>query len=93
MQTRLPIISHQECIQEGNSPIPLTIRHLCTLDRTKRRATSLGDQGGPLVYNRRLLGVLLHRSMEIGVQPDVFINLNLENHQQWVTERLNHLRN
>ena len=93
MQTRLPIITQQECIQAQNGLAPISARHLCTLDETRRRATSFGDQGGPLVYDRRLLGVLLYRSMEIGVRPDIFINLNLQNPHQWINAVLNHLRN
>ena len=92
MQTRLPIIPPQECINGHNGDIPITFRHLCTLDRSRRRATSIGDEGGALVYQRRLLGVLIYRSMEIGVFPDVFVNLNLQAQQHWIALMMDILR-
>ena len=92
MQTRLPIIPPQECLHGYVGDFLITFRYMCTLDRTRRRGTSVGDEGGALVYQRRLLGVLLHRSTEIGVHPDVFVKLTLYEHQNWVTSTIARLR-
>ena len=92
MQTRLPIIPLHECIDGHNGDIPITFTQLCTLDRTRRRGTSVGDEDGALVYQRRLLGVLLHTSMEIGVYPDVFVDLNVHMHQFWIASVIRNLR-
>ena len=92
MQTRLPIIPPQECLHGHFGDFLITFRHMCTLDRSRRRATSIGDEGGALVHQRRLLGVLLHRSREVGVYPDVFVKLDLPEHQNWVTSRITRLR-
>ncbi|XP_033219041.1 ester hydrolase C11orf54 homolog [Belonocnema kinseyi] len=82
--THLPIISNQECaLKHGhniNDP-----RYICTLDTSKRRATSLGDEGGPLVFQNHLIGVLLYHTLETGIHPDVFINLLDNNEHQWNT--------
>ena len=93
MQTRLPIISLEECtnLHAGHNG-PHIFRYICTFDRTGRRATSVGDQGGPLVYRHRLLGVLIQSSLNIGVYPDVFINLNQLVQQQWIIGTMHHLR-
>ena len=90
MITRLPIITLQECILFYNNQI--TNRRICTLDKTKRRGTCAGDDGGPLVYSNRLVGVLLFRGSKIGDNPDIFVNLNHPELNHWVIENMNVLR-
>ena len=87
--TRLPIITLHECIHYNPY---IDDRNICTLDLTRRRSTCLGDQGGPLVYDDRLLGVLLHPGDDISQNPDIFIKINEPNQHQWVIEQRNQLR-
>ena len=87
MITRLPIITLNECIRYHP---PITDRNICTLDLSRRRSTCLGDQGGPLVYHDRLLGVLLYPADNIRENPDIFININEPNQREWVIEMRNH---
>ena len=82
MITRLPIITLGECSHHTHYPI--SERNLCTLDLSKRRGTCLGDEGGPLVYDNRLLGVLLYTGDELGENPDIFININEPHQIAWV---------
>ena len=89
MITRLPIITLNECIQAHHAHI--TENEICTLDLSRRRGTCLGDQGGPLVYNDRLLGVLLYPGDDLGVIPDLFINLNEPIQRALVIQIRNHL--
>ena len=89
MITRLPIITLNECIQRFHAQ--LTENNICTLDLSRRRGTCLGDEGGPLVYNNRLLGVLLYPGEDLGVIPDIFINLNEPILRAWVIEIRNRL--
>ena len=90
MITRLPIITLAECIQHYHGQ--LTGRYICTLDLSRRRGTCLGDQGGPLVYNDRLLGVLLYQGVTVGANPDIFININEPNQRAWIIAMRNMLR-
>ena len=93
MQTRLPIISPEECTRLYGAINALNVfRYICTLDITKRRGSGNGDRGGPLVYNRRLLGVLYQRSLNLGVRPDVFINMKQPFQHQWINEKMHQLR-
>ena len=93
MVTRLPIISEQECETSYGGEVIITNRQICTLDRTKRRATCIGDEGGPLVYNDRLLGTMSYlRGVHVGENADVFVNLNHPEHIQWINEMINILR-
>ncbi|XP_033227067.1 chymotrypsin-1-like [Belonocnema kinseyi] len=92
MMTRLPLISQQECVQAHHGPVYINLRYICTLDASGRRATCIGDEGGPLVYNKRLIGVLLYRTLEIGKRPDVFANLIHPDAQHWINEIINFLQ-
>ena len=87
MVTRLPIISLNECIRYHPH---ITDRNICTLDLSRRRGTCLGDQGGPLVYNDRLLGVLLYPGDDISENADIFININEPHQREWVIAMRNH---
>ncbi|XP_033219077.1 chymotrypsin-1-like [Belonocnema kinseyi] len=91
MITRLPIISEQDCRHATPNPV----RRICTLDTSRRRGTCTGDEGGPLVSirNNQLIGVLLFSSFEVGIYPDIFVNLIEPFEQQWVTYNMNILRN
>ena len=88
MITRLPIITLNECIQHFHAQ--LTENDICTLDLSRRRGTCLGDQGGPLVYDNRLLGVLVYPGEDLGVTPDLFININEPVHRAWVIAMRNY---
>ena len=74
MQTKLPIITNDECRERFGGPIPNA--QICTLDTSRRRAACLGDEGGPLVYRNRLLGILLYRGSPTWIYPDVFYSFN-----------------
>ena len=88
MITRLPIITLEECIHHTHQLI--TERHICTLDLSRRRSTCLGDAGGPLVYNNRLLGVLMYTGNELHGSPDIFININDPDQHEWVIAMRNY---
>ena len=88
MITRLPIITLGECSRRTHYRI--SDRNICTLDLSRRRGTCLGDEGGPLVYDNRLLGVLLYAGILIGDNSDIFININNPQQRAWVTEMRNH---
>ena len=76
MQTKLPIITHQECSQlyEGHGPNPN--HNICTFDASRRRAACVGDEGGPLVFDNRLLGILIYVGWLPWTHPDVFLSFN-----------------
>ena len=76
MQTVLPIITNQECnyLYGGRGPNPNF--HICTFDGRRTRAACRGDEGGPLVYENRLLGILLFTGWQTWTHPDVFVNFN-----------------
>ena len=74
MQTKLPIITHQECSAHLHRPVPND--QICTFDISRRRAACIGDAGGPLVYEDRLLGILRFRGVLPWQQPDIFFNFN-----------------
>ena len=90
MQTKLPILTHQECSELYPGPLP-DIR-ICTYDRSRRRSPCLGDEGGPLVYHDRLLGILLYRERPAWEYPDMFFNFNTPNTHQLVNFHVNELR-
>ena len=76
MQTRLPIITYQECIRFYRGRVPNQNNHICTFDESRRRAACSGDEGGPLVYDDRLLGILLLTGWEPWSHPNVFFQFN-----------------
>ena len=74
MQTKLPIITHQECIRLCPGHNLDENHNICTFDTTGRRSACAGDEGGPLVFDDRLLGIFtgwLPRGY-----PNIFINFN-----------------
>ena len=91
MITRLPIITLNECIH--HTQYVITARHICTLDLSRRRGTCLGDEGGPLVYDNRLLGVLLYAGNELGENADIFLNIHDADQQEWVIAMRNYYHN
>ena len=90
MQTRLPLITPHECSERYHGPMQNQI--ICTLDESKRRAGCLGDEGGPLVFENRLLGILLFRGRPAWQNPDIFFNFNNLNIHNWVNFHINILR-
>ena len=76
MQTKLPIIPLEECEQRYHGLRDIENHNICTLDHARRRAACNGDLGGPLVYDSRLLGILIHREWNPWEAPDVFVNFN-----------------
>ena len=68
---------------------PIAEEDICTLDTSKRRGTCIGDLGGPLVYDNRLLGMMsVIRGINFGEDPDVFTCLNHLDIHQWVTNTI-----
>ena len=90
MQTKLPILTHEECNEYFLDPIPND--EICTFDRSRRRAACKGDTGGPLVYQNRLLGLLRFRAFRPWTHPDVFFNFNNHEIHQIVDMHMNTLR-
>ena len=90
MQTKLPILTRQECNELCGGPLPEL--QICTYDASRRRAPCLGDEGGPLVYDDRLLGMLLFRGWPSWIHPDIFLNFNDPNMHHMVNFHLNVLR-
>ena len=90
MQTKLPIITHEECSELY--PAFLPDQHICTLDKSRRRAPCVGDEGGPLVYDDHLLGMLLHRGFPTWNFPDIFFNFNNIHIHHLVSFHMNVLR-
>ena len=90
MQTRLPIISFNECSirYRGHAPYD----HLCTFDSSFRRSPCLGDEGGPLVYNNELLGILLRQGWPLWQYPTIFVDFNNLQIHNWVNTNINRLR-
>ena len=74
MQTKLPIITPEECSVHFSGAIAND--EICTFDTSRRRAACKGDIGGPLVYQDRLLGILRFRAFRPWTLPDVFYNFN-----------------
>ena len=90
MQTRLPIIPLEECVQIYGQRAHISNANICTLDTTRRRCTCIGDLGGPLVYGNGLLGIMSDiRGKKFGEDPDVFISLNYPEIHEWVTNIIN----
>ena len=76
MQTKLPIITHEECGRLRNWHGAGGNHKICTFDISRRRTACEGDEGGPLVYDDRLLGILLHTERLPWIGPDVFLDFN-----------------
>ena len=90
MQTKLPILTHQECSAHFSGAMPND--EICTLDTSRRRAACKGDEGGPLVYENRLLGILRFIAFRPWTQPDVFFNFNNPNTHIIVHSHVNAVR-
>ena len=90
LQTKLPILTHAECSEIFGFDLPLG--RICTLDTSRRRRPCLGDEGGPLVYNDRLLGILLYRGSPVWEYPDLFVNFNNPSFHQRIDNHINALR-
>ena len=90
MQTKLPIITQEEC--NTYFPIPIPNDEICTFDASRRRAACKGDIGGPLVYQDRLLGLLRFTVERPWTHPDVFFNLNDNEIHQMVDIHMNIVR-
>ena len=76
MQTKLPIITHEECRRFYNWHGADGDHKFCTFDVSRRRAACEDDEGGPLVYDDQLLGILLHTGWMSWTHPDVFFDFN-----------------
>ena len=82
MQTKLPIITSQECSERYHDQNLEENHKICTYDATGRRSACGGDEGGPLVYQDRLLGILLFTGWFSWGHPNIFLNFNsLEMHE------------
>ena len=92
MQTRLPIITNQECSRRYDGHGPNENLNICTFDESKRRAACEGDEGSPLVYDNQLLGILLFPGWIPWIYPDVFLNFNRINIHNSVNFHMNVLR-
>ena len=92
MQTKLPIIPLAECEQLYHGLNDIEEHNICTFDASRRRAACNGDEGGPLVYETRLLGILVYRGWSIWDVPDVFVNFNNPVIHHIVNYRMNVLR-
>ncbi|XP_033223513.1 trypsin-like [Belonocnema kinseyi] len=94
MQTRLPIISLEECIRIYEGRVTITDKQICTLDTSKRRGTCNGDLGGPLVIRfpslqaPLLLGIMYQTGRKFGTDPDIFINLNHDELNEWIIDEI-----
>ena len=76
MQTKLPIITHEERGRLRNWHVAAGNHKICTFDISRRRTACEGDEVGPLVYDDRLLGILLHTGRLPWTGPDVFLDFN-----------------
>ena len=90
MQTKLPILNHQECSAHFNGPIRND--QICTFDSSRRRAPCIGDAGGPLVYEDRLLGILLFRSRVPWGRPDIYFDFNHHDTHAVINFHMNEVR-
>lgn len=94
MQTRLPIISLGECITIYERRVTITDRDICTLDTSQRRGTCSGDLGGPLTVRfpplqaPLLLGIMYLTGRKFGKDPDIFINLNHDDLNEWINHEM-----
>ena len=94
MQTKLPIITQHECAELNRGLGPdIENHHICTFDASRRRAACNGDDGGPLVYEGRLLGILIYRPWNPWESPDIFVNFNSPNMHNIVDFHINFVRN
>ena len=92
MQTKLPIITHEECGRLHAWHGADGDQKFCTFDASRRRAACKGDEGGPLVYDDRLLGILLYTAWMPWTQPDVFFDFNNLNIHNMVDFHMNIIR-
>ena len=92
MQTKLPIITHQECSQRYDGHGPNEDFFICTFDESRRRAACSGDDGGPLVYQDRLLGILFYTGWRTWTHPDVFVKFNNLNTRNTINFHINVVR-
>ena len=92
MQTKLPIITNEECNRLYDGRGPNENHSICTFDISRRRATCKGDEGGPLVYDDRLLGILIVKGWFSWEAPDVFVNFNSLNIHNNVNFHINVVR-
>ena len=86
----MPIISFDECSIRHNGDVPHD--HICTFDSTLRRSPCLGDEGGPLVYDDKLLGILDHIGWPVWDRPSIFVSFNNLEMHNWVNVNKNRLR-
>lgn len=96
MQTRLFIISNEECSRLYYKRLHITNRSICTLDITKRRGTCIDDIGGPLavqfppLQTPLLVGIMTDlRGKIFGEDPQIFINLNHQAINHWIDHVIN----
>ena len=92
MQTKLPIITSHECTQRNHGINPDENHNICTFDTSGRRAACEGDEGGPLVYEDRLLGILLSTSQPTFEYPNIFFNMNSLDVHNVINIHMNALR-
>ena len=92
MQTKLPLITHQECNRLYDGHGPDEDHNICTFDESRRRAACEGDEGGPLVYDNRLLGILFFTGWISWEHPNIFINFNRLEMHNMVNFNMNALR-
>ena len=89
MQTKLPIITQEECREYFYGTLPE--HQICTFDRSNRRSACSGDEGGPLVYNNRLLGILLFTGWRPWTHPDIFFHFNDPRIHRLISSHMNEL--
>ena len=90
MQTKLPIITLQECRERLHAHVPDD--QICTFDISRRRSACRGDEGGPLVYEERLLGMLISAGWLDWTHPDIFFNFNNNEIHELVNFHINEVR-
>ena len=81
----VPIISLRECQLHYRNVTRITNKEICTLDRWGGKFSSIGDSGGPLIVDGRLVGIFSwsgenHRREN----PDVFVNLSHSLYRKWI---------
>ena len=63
---------------------------ICTFDGSQRRSACAGDEGGPLVYNDRLLGIFT--GWLPSTLPNIFIHFNSQIMHNLVNLHMNEVR-